>query len=675
MGRSRRILGFVLPSLAGLSAAAVITGLIEGLFHTTGPLHAMAAAGFVTLLALPVGLAAALVLRGLWRGWQPGQLAAGLVTETGGAPRLAAWLTYGVVAVWLVAAIAFNGVRVLLAMTRTPEVVALSAAMVITAAAVVLLFGSRPAVRVLAHGLAALDRRLHRRFGRSLMTPRLVAAGTAGFALLVVVVLWFVSVRPRVGELDVGFIHYLLLFVAVAAGFHALWPLARRRRLAAAAAAGLPIAAAVAAGALAIWVRYQRPYTMLEIWGDSQLAGGAIDRLYDVQGMRGELDLAEVRPTEKPGAAHPDIILITIDTVRADHTPPYGGTARMPVLDKLASEGALLEWAFSPGNVTRRSLPSLVLGVGPRRVHGRVAGWALRLDPRHVTLAERLRAAGYETAGFFCCDSQFGLRHRLGLSRGIDHMEIEQSGGAELASRAAEWLRQRPAGGKPLFVWLHFIEPHRWDIDYTQRDHGGSPSNRYDMALEAVDEMLGTVTEVAFAEPRHAGTIVVVTSDHGEGLGERGARFHSTNLYNSQIRVPLIVAGAGIPVRRIQQAVGLTGLAPTLLDLAGYQPPGLPQMDGVSFAPLLRGEVPDRREDGMAYSAMVHDRSVARAMRAVVIGTHKLIEFDGGKRYELYDLARDRNERRDLAERDPALLQQLIGRLDQLDRVDHESPF
>jgi hypothetical protein len=191
---------------------------------------------------------------------------------------------------------------------------------------------------------------------------------------------------------------------------------------------------------------------MLEIWGETAVSGKAIDVLFDIESMRGELRTDDIRPLARKEAVARDIVLITIDTVRANRTPLHGGSARMPGLAQLGREGAVFEWAFASGNVTRRSLPTIATGISPRRLRGRIAGWAHRLDPRHVTLAERFRAAGYETAGFFCCYSQFGEDHQLGLNRGIDHLVIEGNG-AELSKITSEWVKARDAkkSAKPLF--------------------------------------------------------------------------------------------------------------------------------------------------------------------------------------------------------------------------------
>src|SRR5262249_10198829 len=145
------------------------------------------------------------------------------------------------------------------------------------------------------------------------------------------------------------------------------------------------------------------------------------------------------------------------------HTPPYGGHATMPTLAELADHGAVFDWAFSPSNVTRRSIPSIDIGLDPGRVRGRVVGWALKVDPRHVMMAQRMDAAGYETAAFMCCEGFWPSEAKTGLSRGMQHVEVEHNG-AQLAKQAHAWLEAREASGehRPLFLRLHFLEPHNW---------------------------------------------------------------------------------------------------------------------------------------------------------------------------------------------------------------------
>jgi arylsulfatase A-like enzyme len=353
----------------------------------------------------------------------------------------------------------------------------------------------------------------------------------------------------------------------------------------------------------------------------------------------------------------------------------------MPALAAVARQAAVFEWAFSPGNVTRRSLPSMMTGLSAPRLRGRVAGWALKLDPRHVLLAERLRAAGYDTAGYFCCTSQFGAEHKLGLTRGIRHVVIDKDSG-ELARRAASWLagrEQRVQAGKPrqpLFVWFHFIEPHGWERTQRPSAEARRYKERYDLSLADVDSSIGLVVDAFWNQPgRRQQTFLILTSDHGEGLGDHGHRAHAASLYNSEIRVPLVVVGPGIPASRIARPVGLHDLTPSLLDLAGFVAPGMPQMDGASFAPVLRGDAPADLESGEAYAAMIRDRSVSIEKRAVVVGRHKLLWRPGRKEVELYDIAKDPHETEDLADREPELARRMRKRLAERRAVDSTAPF
>jgi hypothetical protein len=667
--RARRAAGFLAGSAIAALLAATATGASEALIDGLSPLLLLAATGFVIMLAAPPGFVLVCVGRLVWRGWRPAELvAAARDADTGGAPRLAAWVAFLALAAFSLAALTLQSMILVARASASLVVHVLAAPIAAIAVAALLAALSRPTVNGLARVAASVDRRVHRRLGRSLMTPPWLVGLALAIALGLGALGWWIGVQPLIGHLDLSFAPSLALGLALLAGGPALWARARRRT---APVLALVVVSAAALGAAA-WLRQGRPLAMLTIWGRSQISGLAIDRLFEVEELRGEMDPEGIRPSPRAGAPPRDVVLVTIDTVRADHTPPYGGAARMPALARLARQGAVFEWALSPGNVTRRSLPSMMIGVSAPRVAGRVAGWALRLDPRHVLLAERLRAAGYDTAGFFCCASHFGREHDLGLIRGISHVAIEHDG-ERLAGMAARWLAARDgrAGARPLFLWLHLIEPHAWEVDHP----AAAGAQRYDLALAAADRALGIALEAAWTPARRARTYVVVTSDHGEGLGEHGHRNHASSLYNSEIHVPLVVAGPAVGPRRIAQPVGLADLAPTILDLAGFTPPRMPSMDGASFGPLLRGGGGGAAALGEAYSAMIEDRSVGASSRALVVGRHKLIWHESGAELELYDLAVDPDERHNLVDRVPALQAALRARLAARRRGEQVSPF
>ncbi len=193
------------------------------------------------------------------------------------------------------------------------------------------------------------------------------------------------------------------------------------------------------------------------------------------------------------------------------------------------------------------------------------------------------------------------------------------------------------------------------------------------MSLAATDEALDILLRSVY-ETLGENTIVVLTSDHGEGLGDHGIVNHAGTLYNSEIRVPLVIAGPGVDPGRKQQAVGLVDLAPTLLDLAGFEPPGMPQMDGLSLGPVLRGEAEDTLGIGEAYSQMVADRSVHQSQAAVISGRFKLIAREGGK-YALFDTSRDPRETKDIKDKAPEVFASMKARLARRRKVDRVPPF
>jgi hypothetical protein len=653
------------PSAASACAGALAAGLVEAP-GAEGVLDALAIVGFLGLIVFPVMFALSAVARGLYAAWQPRELAARIVENDGGAPKLAGWLLVIWLGCLLVAWALFQGTWVLNAWTAfKPLTLSFAEPILGVTAALVAVAASRPAARLLTALVRRADKRL-RRGDRSLLTPRKVFIGGAVVALATVYVLWLAMVKPRIGPIDTSVLHAPALALAGTVVLHAVWHVVPRAIVGG--ALGLLTAGAIASALAAV---HTRPSLTLEIWGDQPLAGVAIERLFDLDEIRARISLAEFRPADKPGSPHPDIVLITIDTVRADHTPPYGGLADMPILRELAQRGTTFLYAFAPSNVTRRSIPSMITGLQPNRVRGRVVGWALRLDPRHVVLAERLRAGGYETAGFMCCKGFWGDEARTGLDRGLEHLTVEGNG-PRLAKAARAWLEARDRSGtkRPLFVWMHILEPHNWTGGVSEPTNSEDRRRMYDKSLTLADGMMREVVGAFVERAPERAPIYVVTADHGEGLGDHGAPYHSTDLYNSQIRVPLVFSGPGIkPQNRVAETVSLTDLTPTLVELAGFQPPvGL---DGRSLADLATGARLGNADGGVAFAAMIKDRSNPGGVTAVVRGGWKLI--DNGVSYELYDVRDDPHELQNLYVQKPAIAAELRKLL--AERTANRDPF
>jgi len=318
-----------------------------------------------------------------------------------------------------------------------------------------------------------------------------------------------------------------------------------------------------------------------------------------------------------PPEASPPIVLVIADTLRADVLGSYGGRVdASPELDALARGGVRFERVIAPSSWTRPSTGALLTGRLPRRL-GLYRERDERLPASAVTLAEALRARGYRTWGAVANPS---LNRLFGFDQGFERWRdskavftsfMEQ--GEEQRSYAKDGLtpshellgaalRALPKRtDEPWLVLLNLMEAHeyaRGDRTLTRPElralFPGEPSPRREY-LQAVRQLSRDVADFIAKLRRRPGwerTLLVVTSDHGEGLDSHprvpGGHLHGTLLYESQVRVPLVLNGAGLEPRVVSRPVRLLDLAPTLLELAGArQPEGL---DGRSLLPLLRGE-------------------------------------------------------------------------------------
>lgn len=337
------------------------------------------------------------------------------------------------------------------------------------------------------------------------------------------------------------------------------------------------------------------------------------------------------------------LLLITIDTLRADRVGAYGaGAGATPGLDALAARGLVFEQARAAVPLTLPSHATLLSGLEPPH-HG-VRDNGLYVFPEApATLATHLHAAGYATAAFV---GAFVLDRRFGLARGFDlyddrvERDERRAGGLESERRAEivvaaarAWIT---AQRRPFFAWVHVYDAH---APYAAPDAWAArfPGQPYEAEIAYVDAQLTGLIEDA--RRASAGRVVtVVTADHGEGLGEHGERTHGFFVYESTLRVPLIMAGPGLP--RGQRRPGLVrgcDLLPTLLAHLGLAVP-----DGLDGRDVLRG--PPGRD---AYAETLYPRSLGLApLHALRVGALKLIQ---APRPELYDLDADPGETRDLA--------------------------
>ena len=374
-----------------------------------------------------------------------------------------------------------------------------------------------------------------------------------------------------------------------------------------------------------------------------------------------------------------NVVLITLDTTRADRLGAYGYDApTSPRIDALAQAGTLFTNAYTSASVTPVSHASILTGLHPyghglRVLHGLDEN---RLREEAVTLAEVLKHAGYLTAAFV---SAFPAGSRFGLSQGFDTFDEDfgqtppdtivtaegtvntgnnQRRASVTTDLALDWLDSATG---PWFLWIHYFDPH--DVRLLPPPEfmaqfpaptGPVPDRLlavYDIEIQYMDRQLGRVLDALETAGRGADTVVALVSDHGQGLGDHGWWTHGV-LYEEQIKAPLIVRGPGVPAgRRVNDLVRTIDLMPTLLEMAGVDPEA--DMDGTSLMPLLRGD--PLGEAVVAYADSVNMLTYGSAsgfsddknemLFAVIDGRWKYIHhLIREQESELYDLALDPGE-------------------------------
>jgi choline-sulfatase len=379
-----------------------------------------------------------------------------------------------------------------------------------------------------------------------------------------------------------------------------------------------------------------------------------------------------------PPASPPAIFLVSIDTLRADHVGCYGDrNIQTPALDGLAADGIRFASAFTASPITNPSHASILTGLLP--AHHGVRGFGVAPAPGITTLAEVLKARGYSTAAFIgsvILDSR-GLAP--GFDRGFEYYDhfpdnlpptasrygrLERRG-MEVEHRAEAWIIRSQAEARPMFVWIHFYDPHD-PYDPPEPYRTEYAGRLYDGEIAYADSALGRLVSFLRKQGLYDTSTIIVVGDHGEGLGEHGEETHGIFLYDSTLHVPLIVklpltgSGEDRGISRprdvvVSAQVRTVDIAPTILDIEGIhdQKP----RDGASLRPLWRasGQESVTRASGMpppsqrvAFGETDYPLEFGWApLRSVRADDKKYIE---APRPEFYDLAADPRESRNLYE-------------------------
>jgi arylsulfatase A-like enzyme len=445
----------------------------------------------------------------------------------------------------------------------------------------------------------------------------------------------------------------------------------------------------------------------LRALGRAYRANGQLDRAEDLlrralaaapvdgthhQSIADERSLLPERARPTAPASAPNILLVMVDTLRADHLGSYGyGRPTSPRIDALAAEGVVFEQAMSQAPWTAASAASLLTGLYPSS-HGLEHGGRFKpsmtglpftlqsaLGTEFTTLAELLRDTGDRTGGFVANAYMSAL---FGLAQGFevyDDSHEDYSGDLERLKRRADVTNQRATAwveqtSEPFFLFVHYMEPH-WPYDpppgfgeefvegytgsLTPIDTGAVVEVRigetriitradldyivglYDGEIQAVDHALASLIEHVRRQANERDLLIVFTADHGEEFLEHGGASHGYTLYQEQLHVPLIFHWPGVlKPTRTATPVALVDVMPTLAALAAPQITSL-QFDGQDLGPLLRGEQKDRPGSIHSEATYLGDWHALRS------GNFKLVERPDER--QLFDLEKDPGEQLNLA--------------------------
>lgn len=367
-------------------------------------------------------------------------------------------------------------------------------------------------------------------------------------------------------------------------------------------------------------------------------------------------------PVASGAAAKPNIVLVTLDSTRADHMGFLGSKARLtPNLDNLARQSMVFEQAYSQAPLTVVSHATILSGTYPQ-TH-RASEFGNRLAPTLPLVPDLLRARGYRTAAFV---GSIALDPKNGFAPGFDRgfadydagfhqPERGQSGtssterpGAQVVARATAWLFRNPQG--PFFLWVHLNDPQ------------AASAASYNAAVAAADAAVGKLVAALRASKLYDDALIVIGSDHGQSLGAHGEDTHGVFLYDETIHVPLLVK---LPqnlnaAKRVVARASLVDIAPTILEIAGVAIPS--QMQGQSLLRIAKSNADQPVYSASDFPQRAFGWSALESWRA---GKYLYVR---APKPELYDLSTDPGATHNLAQTSKATLETIAGQLDGFDR-------
>jgi arylsulfatase A-like enzyme len=354
---------------------------------------------------------------------------------------------------------------------------------------------------------------------------------------------------------------------------------------------------------------------------------------------------------EGPRRPDADVLIITVDALRADHVGAYGYTRHptTPHIDKLAAQGVRFARAYAQAPHTSFSVATMLTG--------KYFPTLARLAPAevHDPIASVLRQYNWRTAVFyppavFFVDAQ-KLKPYADSHFSFEYVKFEYLPAPKRVDQIIRYFElEKP---EKSFVWVHFFEPHEPYDAHPEFPFGGADLDRYDSEIAYADASIGRL--VAYVRDRRPGTIIILAADHGEEFDEHGGRYHGSSLFEEQVHIPLVVSVPGVKPRVIDAPVELIDVTPTLLNLLDIPVPA--RMRGTDLGPWLADPPAPEGRLPPAF-AEVEDK------RMIALGHEKLICDLGWGFCAYHDLSSDPGERRNLADERPERAAALRARLD-----------